>query len=112
MPMSEEDPVLQILVAPYRGLRDLRNTPPGAHVIAAGCGHPAWLSTEGQAFMDTHPQAQTRCLACGPDQKPDKNFIIPGAVAAAEEYLGPDHAKVDELRRFIRRLGVDEWPER
>jgi hypothetical protein len=104
---QSEDPLVMVML-PYRSWRDNAKAMPGAHVHRAGCGHQAWISPQGEAFLLDNPLTETVCLDCKPKDI-SREYIVPGAVEAAEAAFGPDSQPVTLYRQYIHHNQIREW---
>jgi hypothetical protein len=97
-----------LLLAVYRGHWEI-NDYPGSRVLKANCGHLAWLSPQGERYVDEG--AYLCCMDCGDelfraDDKEIRKQAVAGAVDHIQANLGQPAA--DFARTFMRRHGIRE----
>src|SRR4051812_35434063 len=75
----------------------------------ADCGHPVWVATAGQAFLQQNPDTTVWCLPCAlakgslDDGNPKQS--VPGALEEIDRTLGEDVRAAAE--RIMVQLGIE-----
>lgn len=103
---TSNDDELIIVCQVYRTFAD--RVIPGTRMIRASCGHLAWLSPQGQAFLDEHPSTVTVCFHC-PPKDVKAHYRVPGSRAAMLAEFGDDVHKLPSERSMVRH-NIQEWP--
>ena len=101
---SGDDAVVLVL-STYRSHVEITRFPT-LRVVKANCGHLAWLSPQGEPYVET---SYTCCLDCAPPLLDDPT-VDKRAVDGAADALGALHGQgaADAARAFMRKVGIRE----
>lgn len=103
---KRKDDVAEFLIlAPYRHHLEVAHYRE-SRIIRANCGHLAWLSPQGEPYVE---KRYTCCEDCGQEaiSGPDaENYVLPGVLDYLQRLHGDE--AVQEAREKMRRLGVKE----